>query len=321
MSHVFKHPGVSLESKLSNLLLNEMPDIESSLYSAAIHHFQTPGKAFRAHLALSSGIALKLEPESFLEWAAACELLHNASLVHDDISDASTHRRGRPSVNHHFGKDVALCLGDWMIAKAFELASRHHQYGGKLTSILSSVMQETCNGQVSDTVQRRISSLHSWQSIAKSKTAPLLMAPIEGVASIAKLNYEKESLEKIVGLCGLAYQGRNDIDDIVPSTQKSSDLIGRKPNLVISLYAANNQHKTDSFTEWYNSNDIGAAGKWQKIIGVSDAIQQSNSLVDTWLIEANHSITTMPESLHNTLKHIVDSVKLPVKKISRNRLA
>ena len=147
------------------------------------------------------------------------------------------------------------------------------------------------------------------------------MAPIEGVASIAKLKYEKESLEKIVGLCGLAYQGRNDIDDIVPSTQKSSDLIGRKPNLVISLYAANNQHKTDSFTEWYNSNDIGAAGKWQKIIGVSDAIQQSNSLVDTWLIEANHSITTMPESLHNTLKHIVDSVKLPVKKISRNRLA
>ena len=107
----------------------------------------------------------------------------------------------------------------------------------------------------------------------------------------------------------------------MPSTQKSSDLIGRKPNLVISLYAANNQHKTDSFTEWYNSNDIGAAVKWQKIIGVSDAIQQSNSLVDTWLIEANHSITTMPESLHNTLKHIVDSVKLPVKKISHNRLA
>ena len=67
MSHVFKHPGISLESKLSNLLLNEMPDIESSLYNAAIHHFQTPGKAFRAHLALSSGIALKLEPESFLE--------------------------------------------------------------------------------------------------------------------------------------------------------------------------------------------------------------------------------------------------------------
>ncbi len=321
MSQLFKHPGVSLESRLSKILLSEMPDVDSSLYSAALHHFQTPGKAFRANLALSSGTALKLAPESFLEWAAACELLHNASLVHDDISDASTHRRGRPSVNHHFGKDVALCLGDWMIAKAFELASRNHSYGGKLTSILSSVMQETCNGQVSDTVQRRISSLNSWQSIAKSKTAPLLMAPIEGVAAIAKLGYQKKVLEKIVGLCGLAYQGRNDIDDIVPSSQKSSDLIGRKPNLVISLYAANNPYKIDSFAEWYNSNDISTAGKWQKIIGVSDAIQQSNELVDNWLIEANQSIISMPEALHNTLKHIVDSVKLPVKKISHNRLA
>ena len=57
------------------------------LFDAALHHFKTPGKAFRANLALSSGLALNLKPDSFIYWAAACELLHNASLVHDDISD------------------------------------------------------------------------------------------------------------------------------------------------------------------------------------------------------------------------------------------
>jgi geranylgeranyl pyrophosphate synthase len=321
MSQVSIHPRVDLSSQINAILINEMPDEDSSLFDAALHHFKTPGKAFRANLALSSGLALNLKPDSFIYWAAACELLHNASLVHDDISDASTHRRGRPSINQHFGKDVALCLGDWMIAKSFELAARSKKYGAQLTVILASVMQETCNGQVSDTVQRRISSLPAWKTIAASKTAPLLMAPVEGIAMIANLSYCKQSLENIVGLCGLAYQGRNDVNDIIPSSQKSSDLIGRKPNLVISLFAQHKPANFEKFIEWYNSNDISTANKWQRIIGSSEAVAGANSLVDAWLKEADELINTMPKALHNTLKHIVESVKLPTDKVIKNQLA
>jgi len=321
MSQVSIHPRVDLSSQINAILIKEMPVEDSSLFDAAFHHFKTPGKAFRANLALSSGLALNLEPDDFIYWAAACELLHNASLVHDDISDASTHRRGRPSINQHFGKDVALCLGDWMIAKSFELAARNKKYGAELTVILASVMQETCNGQVSDTVQRRISSLPSWKTIAASKTAPLLMAPVEGIAMIANLNYCKQSLEKIVYLCGLAYQGRNDVNDLIPSSQKSSDLIGRKPNLVISLFAQHKPTNFEKFIEWYNSNDISTANKWQRIIGSSEAVAGANSLVDAWLKEADELINTMPKALNNTLKHIVESVKLPTDKIIKNRLA
>ena len=208
-----------------------------------------------------------------------------------------------------------------MIAKSFELAARSKKYGAQLTVILASVMQETCNGQVSDTVQRRISSLPAWKTIAASKTAPLLMAPVEGIAMIANLSYCKQSLENIVGLCGLAYQGRNDVNDIIPSSQKSSDLIGRKPNLVISLFAQHKPTNFEKFIEWYNSNDISTANKWQRIIGSSDAVAGANSLVDAWLKEADELINTMPKALHNTLKHIVESVKLPTDKVIKNRLA
>ena len=172
-------------SQLDNLLQSEMPKNNDSLAIAANYHFKNPGKAFRAQLAISSGTALNLDNKDNIHWAAACELLHNASLIHDDISDASTHRRGQKSINEFFGSDMALCLGDWMVAKAFELAARNTQQGGQLTALLAQAMQETCSGQISDTSQRQCADLGEWQKIAAGKTAPLLIAPIKGAAIAA----------------------------------------------------------------------------------------------------------------------------------------
>ena len=115
--------------------------------------------------------------------------------------------------------------------------------------------------------------------------------------------------------------GWNDVNDIIPSSQKSSDLIGRKPNLVISLFAQHKPANFEKFIEWYNSNDISTANKWQRIIGSSEAVAGANSLVDAWLKEADELINTMPKALHNTLKHIVESVKLPTDKVIKNQLA
>ena len=121
-----------------------------------------------------------------------------------------------------FGSDMALCLGDWMVAKAFELAARNNRVGGQLTALLAQAMQETCSGQISDLSQRHCADLDEWQRIAKGKTAPLLVAPIKGMAIAAGLidqennNLWLQQLDQLVGLCGLAYQGYNDIDDIVP---------------------------------------------------------------------------------------------------------
>ena len=174
-------------TELDALYQQEMPHPDSSLAQAASYHFKNPGKSFRAQLALSSGAALGLNEQDNLHWAAACELLHNASLIHDDISDASTHRRGQESIHEHFGSDMALCLGDWMVAKSFELAARNSLYGGPLCALLAQAMQETCSGQISDITQRNCAGLQEWERIAKGKTAPLLIAPIKGAAVAAGL--------------------------------------------------------------------------------------------------------------------------------------
>ena len=287
---------------------------DPSLAQAASYHFKNPGKSFRAQLALSSGTALGLNEQDNYHWAAACELLHNASLIHDDISDASTHRRGQQSINEKFGSDMALCLGDWMVAKAFELAARNSSCGGQLVALLAQAMQETCSGQISDISQRQCAELDQWQQIAKGKTAPLLIAPIKGAAIAAGLNKDLDvqerlgGLEKLVGLCGLAYQGRNDIDDIIPSSHRSCDMEGRKPNLVISLFAKQGVGRVE-FNSWYQSDDNSHLFHWQRRIACSDVILKANQIVDHWIVQAAEQVNELPAKLQPVAYSLVESVK------------
>ena len=299
---------------LDDLYQREMPHVDSSLAQAASYHFKNPGKSFRAQLALSSGVALGLNEQDNLHWAAACELLHNASLIHDDISDASTHRRGQESIHEHFGSDMALCLGDWMVAKAFELAARNsNHHSGVLVALLAHAMQETCSGQVSDISQRQCATLEQWQRIAKNKTAPLLIAPIKGATLAAGMNKNLDdlaplgNLDKLAGFCGMAYQGRNDIDDIIPSCHRSSDLDGRKPNLVISLFALQGIGR-DEFNAWYQANDNSQLTYWQRRIASSDMILHANQSVDQWLVQAAQLVSTLPFQLQPVAHELVLAV-------------
>jgi octaprenyl-diphosphate synthase len=311
---------------LAALYQREMPHIDSSLARAAGYHFKNPGKSFRALLALSSGTALGLNEHDNLHWAAACELLHNASLVHDDISDASTHRRGQESIHEHFGSDMALCLGDWMVAKAFELAARNSSHGGALVALLAQAMQETCSGQISDITQRQCAELDDWQRIAKGKTAPLLIAPIKGAALAAGLDKNLHSLkplgslERLVGLCALAYQGRNDIDDIIPSCHRSSDLDGRKPNLVISLFALQGIGRAE-FNAWYQSDDNSQLTHWQRRIASSDVVLQANRSADYWLVQADQLVKTLPFHLQPVAHGLVASVNQKTTGKQQGRIA
>ena len=203
---------------------------------------------------------------------------------------------------------MALCLGDWMIAKAFELAARNSRHGGVLAALLAQAMQETCTGQISDITQRQCAELEEWQRIAKGKTAPLLIAPIKGATLAAGLNNNLNSLERLVGLCGLAYQGRNDIDDIIPSSHRSSDLDGRKPNLVISLFAQQGVGR-DDFSLWYQSEDNNQLTHWQRRIASSDVILQANQSVEYWLVQAGQLVNTLPIQLQPVAHGLVASVK------------
>jgi hypothetical protein len=123
-----------------------------------------------------------------------------------------------------------------------------------------------------------------------------------------------------VGLCGLAYQGRNDIDDIIPSYHRSSDLDGRKPNLVISLFALQGIGR-DEFNTWYQADDNRQLTYWQRRIASSDMILHANQSVDNWLEQAQQLVITLPSKLQPVAHGLVSTVNKSTMDKQQGRIA
>src|SRR5262245_18866186 len=84
-------------------LMQRLAHTDGKLGQSAAYHLNTGGKFLRVRLALSVCAALDVERKNAIYLAAACEFLHNASLVHDDIQDRDVQRRGQASVWHRYG--------------------------------------------------------------------------------------------------------------------------------------------------------------------------------------------------------------------------
>ena len=94
-------------------------DAPSPLTEAIRYHLSTGGGRIRASIALGCAAALDLDVEAAVIAAAVPELLHNASLIHDDMQDGDIERRGRAALWVAFDRDTAICAGDQMISAAY----------------------------------------------------------------------------------------------------------------------------------------------------------------------------------------------------------
>ena len=136
----FLHPIYpSDKNTVQNLIVSRLPIHDKPLGKAAAHHFSKPGKMLRAKMAMHGADALQVNQTAAIRWAAAVEVLHNASLIHDDICDGDKQRRGNQAVWAKFGRNVALTLGDWLIALSFEFAAEAAEISNtpRLMKILS----------------------------------------------------------------------------------------------------------------------------------------------------------------------------------------
>ncbi|HEY9322126.1 MAG TPA: polyprenyl synthetase family protein, partial [Candidatus Methylopumilus sp.] len=182
-------------------------------------HGRSEGKLIRSHLALSSGEALGISKYTAIIWAVVCELIHSASLLHDDICDSDEIRRGKVSVWKNFGIPAAICTGDYLIAESFrkitEIEQGWHQ--NILLSLLSGTVKEIVFGQSGD-VNTNFLSL-SWEEyikLATAKTSPLICLPIMGMFKCAELEEPYYMhLRKLTDEIGLAYQIVNDLENIL----------------------------------------------------------------------------------------------------------
>ena len=288
------------ENRLSRFIERHLPSTDHPLHAPAQHHFAKPGKQLRGRMALASAEAFGADSLAALCWAASVELLHNASLVHDDICDGDMIRRGRASVWGKFGRDMALALGDWLIALSFELAGEAARLSGihQLPVILARHMKTTTTGQAMEFQTGSYPDWARYLNISAGKTAPLFVAPVEGVAWLAGRTSLIDPISRFFTAAGICYQIANDIQNVLGTdgaASPASDLLRRAPNAVIVQFNASlpNSRKK-AFADWLASGDTEQAGQWQDRLVNSGAITASAAEMNQLLAEARDCACCLP---------------------------
>jgi len=199
------------------------------------------GKRLRPKLVqLASQIGPRHDALRAASLAAAVELLHNATLVHDDYVDESTHRRGRPTVAAAEGPERAIAVGDYYFAKATRLIA---EIGNtEVTSTMADALEAICAAQIDDVALRGAfpGDHDSYLRVVRGKTAALFAASCASGALLSDAPPDVvEALRRFGDLLGIAFQMADDMVDFSPSSGKPVGLDIRQRVLSLPLiYAA-----------------------------------------------------------------------------------
>ena len=205
----------AVQECISEVLHSDISLLNSTNNSILAHS----GKQLRPLLALIFARACAADgkvTEATVRYAAASELLHNATLLHDDVADDSDQRRGVPTIMSLMGPAVSVLVGDYWLVKAMRLILGDSDMDSKVTRIFSKTLSDLAEGellqlqkaQLGDTVEE------DYLRIIYSKTASLFEATCKSAALSVKASDEvvKAAVEYAVAL-GIAFQIKDDILD------------------------------------------------------------------------------------------------------------
>lgn len=177
------------------------------------------GKRLRPALVIicakASSKSKKANFKTLFSIASAIELIHIASLVHDDIIDQATLRHHQPTIHTKFGEDVAVAFGDYLYSVAFELISSCNNPA--LLSCISQATKALCEGELVQVCERDNLSLlkERYILIAKKKTAALFAASCQSGAMVSCAGQEVQVALKAYGMnLGVAFQIIDDCRDL-----------------------------------------------------------------------------------------------------------
>ncbi len=189
------------------------------------------GKRLRPALCLAAAEALDADPARALPFACAIELLHNFALVHDDIEDGDTIRRGRPTVWQQYGLAHGVNVGDCLFSLVFSTIDRDETNPPETRLALDRLLHHTLEslfaGQALDinARQSRNFSVADYNRIVLRKTGSYLAAPVLGAAIIADAPSEVlDALRAYGDALGPLFQIKDDIIDL--TTGKGRDDTG-----------------------------------------------------------------------------------------------
>ena len=300
-------------------LLSEVSAVPSPQLSAMLSHiFRSGGKRLRPTITLLSGHLFHYQPDVIIPAAAAVEILHTATLVHDDVIDNSPRRRGQATINHLWGNDIAILLGDYLITAAEELAARTNNI--KIPELLAQTIMAITHAEIEEDFNHF--NLHKTQEQyyrqINDKTAALFATAVTAGAILGKASSDEIiRLQTYARNLGMAFQIIDDILDFTGTEEKLGKPVGadlRQGTITLPVIVFLKQHNDDdslqNFCEQHNNVALLKAALQQ--VAASSAITDCYHIAQDYCTRAKQALDTFPDGdFRRALTAITEMVIAP----------
>lgn len=223
-----------VEARLESALPERGRDASpSAVLDLAARHLVFPGgKRGRPQLARHFGTLVGAPEDGLVDLATSAELIHSASLLHDDVVDEGTLRRGKPTANVLFGNTAAVLAGDLVLATALELLEPHPP---KLAALAVRTVSEMTRATIAEVQARGDASLPlpAWREIAVGKTGVLFAFCGAGAALLANAADRAPRFDRAGRHLGVLFQLADDLADLTDQAggkDRFADLKNRNPS-------------------------------------------------------------------------------------------
>ena len=254
-----------------------------NLYEPIAYILSQGGKRIRPHLALISAEMFGAKAEEAIIPAIAFEMLHNFTLIHDDIMDKADLRRGKPTVYKKWNTNIAILSGDALFAKAFEQMMKY-QGGNKdqLLQLLTTTTIEICEGQQFDIDFETMKnvSIDNYLNMIRLKTAVMLAACLKAGALVAGVSEKYQDLIYQYGIqIGLAFQIQDDWLDVYADVSQFGKNVGgditENKKTYMSLRAFEKVEGADRqlLEKYFSSVNFDKQEKYQAVKAIYDKYQ------------------------------------------------
>lgn len=285
-----------VDARLAEVLRQENPLVER----VADHLLAASGKRVRPSLVLLAARAASREDAPPITVAVAVELIHMATLVHDDIVDRGEVRRGLPALRTAFNDQVAVLAGDFLFARAFELLAGTGQ--PPVVDLAAQVVRVMCVGEIQETLEvGHMPTEAEYLTRIDGKTAHFLAASCRlGALAVKADSLVRDGLTNYGHHVGMAFQIYDDLLDLIADPAKLGKAVlsdfGQGVVTLPVIYALERWARPDELVEALRSHDDAGRRAALTILEETGAIRDTEQMAEGHIARATESLMTIPKS-------------------------